>query len=85
MTDHGMTTKSDPRIPVGTCVQFTQRPMATIARKFYAETADGPGTVTADDGSLEVPYTVLLDTPTASRGIPAATVLAEFNELEVLS
>lgn len=82
MTDFGKTTKDDPRIAEGTRVRFTNRPMEANGRVFYTDS--GTGTVGSDDGTLEVPYRVQMDAPTRAYGITTKTVLADYNELEIL-
>lgn len=84
MTEFNETRASDPRIPVGTRVRYTQRGDEAFGR-FYEDDTDGPGVVEGDDGSNEAPYTVRLDTPGTALGYPAPTVRADYNELEVLS
>lgn len=74
----GRTLPSDPRIPVGTRVRFTERTDAA-GQRYYRGAHDGVGFVVRDDASNEVPYKFQRD------GAPSwETTLADYNELEIL-
>lgn len=75
----GRTLPSDPRIPVGTRVRFTER-LDGQGTRYYQGARDGTGVVIRDDGSHEVPYKFQREG--SDRFWDFA--LADYNELEIL-
>lgn len=75
----GRTLPSDPRIPEGTRVRFTERPDGQGTR-YYQGARNGVGFIIRDDASNEVPYKFQREGSDRSWNF----ALADYNELEIL-